>query len=167
MTMINPTPNNKPIDVPFTIKIADMDEAKAYLERQNAALQELIDKKDDYIIRLQNEVSSKTKAQQIITDIVKDINENIKELSLTEDDSFPLDTLKEIFEERGYDLDFKRLYKVEVVYTVKAQIEIEAEDADAAKEEVESDVSLIDISIDGNLIDWDVIDESVNSAEEA
>jgi hypothetical protein len=107
------------------------------------------------------------KARATTSAIVKSINESIKELELTTEDSFPMDTLAEIFEENGCELKFDRLFKVEMEFIVRATVEIEAASADDAESAARENVSLDDIELEGNLISWQVHDESVTSVEEA
>ncbi len=149
MTMINPTPSQT--QVQFTI-----DE----VERIKADRDAFKESKDSYVEKFH-------KAQSTLNKLLDAINHDIRELGLTPDDSFPLDTLNGIFEDFGLELNFTRLFKVEMEYTVRAVLEVEAESEEMAASEVQANVSLYDISIDGTVIDWDVRDESFISAEEA
>ena len=153
MTMINPTPSNHTNPV----EEGKLHEEIKFLKEDRVRVGAL---KDSYAEKF-------GQAQTTIRNIVKDINSDIKDLGLDKDDSFPLDNLSDIFEKYGLELDFDRLFKVEVEYTVRAYIEVEAADEDDAKAHVEANTSLYDISIsDGNLLEWDVTDEDVTHVEE-
>ena len=154
MTMINPEPiklTPSQTQTQFTI-----DE----VERIKADRDELKESKDSYVQKFH-------KAQSTLSSIITAINADISSLGLTPDDSFPLDTLASIFEDHGLELNFNRLFKVEMEYTIRATIEVEAASEEDAVSDVQANVSLYDISIDGTVIDWDVRDESFISAEEA
>lgn len=154
MTMINPEPiklTPSQTQVQFTI-----DE----VERIKADRDAFKESKDAYVEKFH-------KAQSTINMLVTAINNDIRELGLTTDDSFPLDTLSDIFDGLGLELDFNRLFKVEMEYTIRAVLEVEAASEEEAVADVQANVSLYDINIDGTVIDWDVRDESFINAEEA
>ena len=147
MTMINPEPIKlTPTQTQVQFTIDEVERIKA--------------DKDTYVDKY-------NKAHAKLATLRNSINSDIRELGLTTDDSFPLDTLAEIFESVGLELDFTRLFKVEMEYTIRAVLEVEAASQEEAVADVQANVSLYDINIDGTVIDWDVRDESFINAEEA
>jgi hypothetical protein len=154
MTMINTTPTEAPNPVEESLLHETIDRVLA----EQARLQE---SKDSYVNKFH-------KAQSTINSIITAINADISELGLTPDDSFPLETLASIFEDHGLTLNFDRLFKVEMEYTIRAVIEVEAASEEDAVADVQANVSLYDVSIDGGtVVDWHVYNESFLNAEEA
>lgn len=125
MTMINPEP----------IKLAPSESQTQftleYVESLKADRQRLSDTRDSYIEKF-------NKSQATIRKIMNAIEGDIKELGLTRDDSFPLDTLDEIFQAEGLELSFKRTYEVLVEYKIHARFKVEAESEEDAISECES-----------------------------
>lgn len=156
MTMINPTPAT-PSETPNPVEESMLHDEITRLTEDRVRLQE---SKDSYVEKFH-------KAQSTLNMLVTAINNDIRELGLTTDDSFPLDTLSDIFDGLGLELDFNRLFKVEMEYTIRAVLEVEAASEEEAVADVQANVSLYDINIDGTVIDWDVRDESFINAEEA
>lgn len=125
MTMINPEP------IKLTPSESQTQFTLDYVEQIKSDRERIANLRDAYLERAY-------KAEGIIRKIVQAINGDIKELGLTEDDSFPLDTLNDIFKAEGLELSFKRTYEVLVEYKIHAKFKVEAESEEDAISECES-----------------------------
>lgn len=153
MTMINPEPIKlTPSQTQTQFTIDEVERIKADRDAFSAS-------KDAYV-----EKYNKTHAK--LATIVNAINSDIRELKLTTEDSFPLDTLVDIFESVGIELDFKREYQVEMEYTVKAVFTIEADSPEDATQQAE-DSGIYSIDFDTfNPDEWEVSHSESISTEE-
>ena len=132
-----------------------------YLERQATALLELIEKKDAYIARLQDEVNHQSQSahsvrveKQILANSVKDlVLELVKEGSLAHEDA-------EKFAEL---CNFELTKTLTITATVDFEVEVEvpldtdADDVIASLEfSVDAfDYSITDFSLDTRNVDWE------------
>jgi hypothetical protein len=128
-----------------TVQIATTD----YLERQNGAMLELIQKKDEYIIRLQDEVSQKSSAiftikaekQNLISTLKQYVIEAVGDNDITHSVA---ETLAEI-------CDFELTKTVTITATVDFEVEIEVSfdtDADEVANTLEFSVDSFEYSVD-------------------
>lgn len=134
-----------------------------YLERQATALLELIEKKDEYITRLQDEVSKQSQTiytvraeQQNFRNSVKEyVVEALTERQMTHDVAETLANL----------LDFELTKTVTVTATVDFEIELEVPfdvDADDVANGLEFSVDSFDYSIDDFSLDVSSLQASDN-----
>ena len=132
-----------------------------YLERQAAALLELIEKKDAYILRLQDEVSQKTSLVHTIRAEQNNFRNSVKE--------YVIECLKEremtheVAETFANLCDFELTKTLTITSTVDFEIEIEVPfdtDADEVIASLEYsvdafDYSISDFSLDTRSVDWE------------
>jgi hypothetical protein len=132
-----------------------------YLERQNAALLEMIEKKDAYIIRLQDEVSSKSsyahtvkaEKQNLINTLKEYVIESIRDREMMQGTA---EAIAEI-------CDFELTKTITITSTVDFEIEVEvpfdvdADDVIASLEySVDAfDYSITDFSLDTQSTNWE------------
>jgi hypothetical protein len=134
-----------------------------YLERQAAALMDLIEKKDAYITRLQDEVSSKSsyaftvkaEKQNLINTVKEYVIEALRDNDISESVA---QSLAEI-------CDFELTKTVTVTATVDFEIELEVPfdvDADDVAHGLEFSVDSFDYSIDDFSLDVSSLQASDN-----
>ena len=132
-----------------------------YLERQNAALLELIEKKDAYIYRLQDEVSEKssciatmrTERPNLVNEIKEYVIEALSEQDISQDVAEALANI----------CDFELTKTITITSTVDFEIEVEvpfdvdADDVIASLEySVDAfDYSITDYSLDTQSTNWE------------
>jgi hypothetical protein len=132
-----------------------------FLERQNAALLELIEKKDAYIIRLQDEVSQKSsyaftvkaERQNLINTLKEYVIESLRDREMMEGNA---ETIAEI-------CGFELTKTITITSTVDFEIEVEvpfdtdADDVIASLEySVDAfDYSITDYSLDTQSTNWE------------
>lgn len=132
-----------------------------YLERQAEALLELIEKKDAYIIRLQDEVSQKSQAihtarteQQNFRNSVKEfVVENVRDGAM---DMSVAEALADL-------CDFELTKTITITSTIDFEVEVEvpmdvdADDVIASLEySVDAfDYSITDYTVDSRNVDWE------------
>jgi hypothetical protein len=137
-----------------------MNATTTFLETQALALQELIEKKDAYIIRLQDEVSEKSQRIHTIRAEQNNFRNTVKEYvieCLKNDDMSQsvAETLSEI-------CDFELTKTLTITATVDFEVEVEvpfdtdADDVIASLEySVDAfDYSITDFSLDSRNVDW-------------
>ena len=134
-----------------------------YLERQVAALTELIEKKDEYIYRLQDEVSKNSQLVYTVRAEMQNFRNSVKEYvveALTE-----RDITNEVAETLANLLDFELTKTVTVTATVDFEIELEVPfdvDADDVANGLEFSVDSFDYSIDDFSLDVSSLQASDN-----
>jgi sugar-specific transcriptional regulator TrmB len=137
-----------------------MHEATEYLKRQSAALMELIEKKDEYITRLQDEVSKnssyaftvKAERQNLINTLKEYTIEALRDNDISETVA---QSIAEI-------CDFELTKVITITSTVDFEVEIEVPfdtDADEVIASLEYsvdafDYSITDFSLDTRNVDW-------------
>ena len=132
-----------------------------YLERQAEALLELIEKKDAYITRLQDEVSNKTQLIHIVRAEQQNFRNSVKEFAVqaVRDNDITIDVAQVLA-----DLcDFELTKTLTITTTVDFEVEIEvpldvdADDVIASLEySVDAfDYSITDYSLDTRNVDWE------------
>jgi len=150
-------------NITTTKEVAPMSATVEYLERQATALLELIEKKDEYITRLQDEVSKQSQTiytvraeQQNFRNSVKEyVVEALTERQMTHDVAETLANL----------LDFELTKTVTVTATVDFEIELEVPfdvDADDVANGLEFSVDSFDYSIDDFSLDVSSLQASDN-----
>ena len=134
-----------------------------FLERQVAALQELIEKKDAYIIRLQDEVSQKNNLAHTLRAEQNNFRNSVKE--------YVLEVLQErqitheVAEALANICDFELTKTVTVTATVDFEVELEVPfdmDADDVANTLEFSVDSFDYSIDDFSLDVSSLQASDN-----
>jgi len=138
-----------------------MNATTEFLERQNAALLELIEKKDAYIIRLQDEVSQKSSYAHTVKserqNLINTIKEYVIESLNNGDISQPVaESLSEI-------CDFELTKTLTITATVDFEIEVEVPfdtDADDVIASIDFsadafDYSITDFSVSTRQVDWE------------
>jgi hypothetical protein len=132
-----------------------------YLERQAEALLELIEKKDAYILRLQDEVSSKSSLAQTYKIEQQNFRNSVKEYVI---ESLRDNEMSQGIAEALAELcDFELTKTITVTGTVDYQVEItvpfdtDPDDVIASLEySVDSfDYSIDDFSFDSRNVDWE------------
>ena len=132
-----------------------------YLERQNAALLELIEKKDAYIYRLQDEVSQKSSYAQTVKSEKQNLINTLKD--------YVIESLRdrEIMEGTAEAIaqicDFELTKTITITSTVDFEIEVEVPfdvDADDVISSLEYsvdafDYSITDYSLDTQSTNWE------------
>ena len=132
-----------------------------YLERQAEALLELIEKKDAYITRLQDEVSNKTQLIHTVRAEQQNFRNSVKEFAVqaVRDNDITIDVAQVLA-----DLcDFELTKTLTITTTVDFEVEIEvpldvdADDVIASLEySVDAfDYSITDYSLDTRNVDWE------------
>ena len=132
-----------------------------YLERQAAALLDLIEKKDAYITRLQDDVSSKTQVIHTVRSEQNNFRNTIKEyvVECLKND----DMSTEVAEALAEICDFELTKTITITSTVDFEIEVEVPfdtDADEVIASLEYsvdafDYSITDFSLDTRNVDWE------------
>jgi sugar-specific transcriptional regulator TrmB len=136
---------------------------REFLERQIAALQEAIEKKDAYIIRLQDEVSEKSRyahtvkseKQNLINTIKEYVIEALRDREMMHGNA---EALAEI-------CDFELTKTVTVTATVDFEVEVEVPfdaDVDEVANTLEFSVDSFDYSIDDFTVDTQSLQASDN-----
>lgn len=136
-----------------------MNATTEFLERQVAALQDLLEKKEEYIIRLQDDNSQKSQAIYTVRAEQENFRNTVKEyvLESLQDSSIT----HEVAEALANICDFELSKKITITSTVDFEIEVEVPfdvDADDVIASLEYSVDAFDYSID----DFGVNVESVN-----
>ena len=132
-----------------------------YLERQAAALLELIEKKDAYITRLQDEVSSKSQIIHTVRAEQNNFRNSVKEyvLEALKNDDITMSVAESLSEI----CDFELSKTITVTATVDFEVEItipldvDPDDVIASLEySVDAfDYSIDDFSLDTRNVDWE------------
>lgn len=125
-----------------------------YLERQNAALLELIEKKDGYITRLQDENSQKSQTIHTVRSEQQNFRNTVKEyvLECLRDRQFT----HEVAQTFADICDFELTKTVTVSATVEFEVEVEVPfdvDAEDVANTLEFSVDSFDYSIDDFSVD--------------
>jgi len=134
-----------------------------YLERQAAALTELIEKKDEYITRLQDEVSKQSQVIYTVRAEQQNFRNSVKEYvveALTE-----RQMTHEVAETLANICDFELTKTVTVTATVDFEVELEVPfdmDADDVANSLEFSVDSFDYSIDDFSLDVSSLQASDN-----
>jgi hypothetical protein len=142
---------------------APMNATTEFLERQAVALQELIEKKDEYIYRLQDEVSKNSKLVHTVRAEMQNFRNSVKEYvveALTE-----RDITNEVAETLANLLDFELTKTVTVTATVDFELELEVPfdvDADDVANSIEFSADSFDYSIDDFSLDVQSLQASDN-----
>lgn len=131
-----------------------------YLERQNAALLELIEKKDEYINRLQEETAQKTQTIYTVRAEQQTLSNSIKEYVL--EALRESDISSEVAEALANLCDFELTKTITITSTVEFEVEIEvpfdmeADDIIASMDySVDTfDYSIDDFSVNVQQVDW-------------
>jgi sugar-specific transcriptional regulator TrmB len=140
-----------------------MNATTEFLERQAAALLELIEKKDAYITRLQDEVSQKSQTIYTVRAEQQNFRNSVKEYvveALTE-----RQMTHEVAETLANILDFELTKTVTVTATVDFEVELEVPfdmDADEVANTLEFSVDSFDYSIDDFSLDVSSLQASDN-----
>jgi hypothetical protein len=132
-----------------------------YLERQAAALLELIEKKDAYITRLQDEVSQKTQAIFTVRSEQQNFRNSVKEFVIESVRDSAMDM--SIAEALAELCDFELTKTITITSTVDFEIEVEVPldvDADDVINSLEYsvdafDYSITDYSLDTQSTNWE------------
>ena len=138
-----------------------MNEATEYLKRQSTALMELIEKKDAYITRLQDEVSSKTQIIHTVRAEQRNLANTVKEyvIECVKND----DMSQSVAESLSEICDFELTKTITITGTVDYEIEVtipldaDPDDVIASLEySVDAfDYSIDDFSCDSRNVDWE------------
>jgi hypothetical protein len=138
-----------------------MNEATEYLKRQSAALMELIEKKDAYITRLQDEVSSKTQIIGTMRSEQRNLANTVKEyvIACVKND----DMSQSVAESLSEICDFELTKTITITGTVDYEIEVtipldaDPDDVIASLEySVDAfDYSIDDFTFDSRNVDWE------------
>jgi hypothetical protein len=134
-----------------------------FLERQAVALQELITKKDEYITRLQDEVSKNSQLVYTVRAEMNNFRNSVKEYvveALSE-----RDMTNEVAETLANLLDFELTKTVTVTATVDFELELEVPfdvDADDVANSIEFSADSFDYSIDDFSLDVQSLQASDN-----
>ncbi len=134
-----------------------------YLERQNAALLELIEKKDAYIYRLQDEVSQKSNLVHTVRAEQNNFRNSVKEYVL--EVLAERQITHEVAEALANICDFELTKTITITSTVNFEIEVEVPfdmDADDIIASLEYSVDTFDYSIDDFNVDVQSVDWSDN-----
>jgi hypothetical protein len=120
-----------------------------YLERQNAALLELIEKKDAYITRLQDEVSQKSSYAQTVRSEQNNFRNTVKELvlELVQEGSMAHEDAEKFADACDFELTKTITITGTVDYEVEVTIPFDA-DPDDVIASLEYSVDAFDYSID-------------------
>jgi hypothetical protein len=138
-----------------------MNEATEYLKRQSAALMELIEKKDDYITRLQDEVSSKTQIIGTMRSEQRNLANTVKEYVIA---CVKNDDMSQVVAEALSEIcDFELTKTITITGTVDYEIEVtipldaDPDDVIASLEySVDAfDYSIDDFTFDSRNVDWE------------
>jgi sugar-specific transcriptional regulator TrmB len=137
-----------------------MNEATEYLKRQSAALMELIEKKDAYITRLQDEVSQKSQLIHTVRTEQNNFRNTVKDLvlELVQEGSLSHEDAQKFAEV----CDFELTKTLTITATVDFEVEVEVPfdtDADEVIASLEYsvdafDYSITDFSLDTRNVDW-------------
>jgi sugar-specific transcriptional regulator TrmB len=134
-----------------------------YLERQSAALLELIEKKDAYITRLQDEVSQKSSYAFTVKAERQNMINTLKEYVI---DAVKMDDISASVAESIAEIcDFELTKTITITSTVDFEIEVEVPfdtDADDVIASLEYSVDAFDYSIDDFSLDTRNVDWSDN-----
>jgi hypothetical protein len=138
-----------------------MSATERYLERQNEALLELIEKKDAYITRLQDEVSQKSQVIHTVRAEQRNLANTVKEfvVECVKND----DMSQTVAESLSEICDFELTKTITVTATVDFEVEItipldaDPDDVIASLEySVDAfDYSIDDFSLDTRNVDWE------------
>lgn len=140
-----------------------MNATTEYLERQNVALLELIEKKDAYIARLQDEVSQKSQAIFTVKAEQENFRNSVKAYVI--DCITDRDITHEVAETFAQICDFELTKTVTVTATVDFEIELEVPfdtDSDDVAQGIEFSADSFDYSIDDISIDVHSLQSSDN-----
>ena len=138
-----------------------MHEATEYLKRQSAALMELIEKKDAYITRLQDEVSQKSQLIHTVRSEQNNFRNSVREyvIEALKNDDITMSVAESLSEI----CDFELTKTITVTATVDFEVEItipldvDPDDVIASLEySVDAfDYSIDDFSLDTRNVDWE------------
>ena len=138
-----------------------MHEATEYLKRQSAALMELIEKKDAYITRLQDEVSQKSQLIHTVRAEQNNFRNSVREyvIEALKNDDITMSVAESLSEI----CDFELSKTITVTATVDFEVEItipldvDPDDVIASLEySVDAfDYSIDDFSLDTRNVDWE------------
>jgi hypothetical protein len=132
-----------------------------YLERQAAALLELIEKKDAYITRLQDEVSSKSQIIHTVRTEQNNFRNTVKEyvLEALKSDDITMSVAESLSEICDFELSKTITISGTVDYEIEVTIplDVDPDDVIASLEySVDSfDYSIDDFSCDSRNVDWE------------
>jgi uncharacterized protein YoxC len=148
-------------NITITKEVAPMSATTDYLERQAEALLELIEKKDAYITRLQDEVSNKTQIIHTVRAEQRNFSNTVKEyvLEALKNDDITMSVAESLSEI----CDFELTKTITITSTVDFEVEItvpidvDADDVIASLEySVDAfDYSIDDFSLDTRNVDWE------------
>jgi hypothetical protein len=120
-----------------------------YLERQNSALLEMIQKKDEYINRLQDEVSQKstyaqgvrTEKQNLINELKEYVLESVRDREMMQGNAEAIASIC------GFELTKTLTIRTTVDFEIEIEVPYE-DDADSVVNSLEFSVDAFDYSID-------------------
>jgi len=132
-----------------------------YLERQAAALLELIEKKDAYITRLQDEVSSKSQIIHTVRTEQNNFRNTVKEyvLEALKSDDITMSVAESLSEICDFELSKTITITGTIDYEIEVTIPLDADPDDviaSLEYSVDSfDYSIDDFSCDSRNVDWE------------
>jgi hypothetical protein len=132
-----------------------------YLERQAAALLELIEKKDDYIIRLQEEVSQKSSLAHTLRAEQNNFRNTVREyvIEALKNDDISMSVAESLSEICDFELSKTITITGTVDYQIEVTIPLDADPDDviaSLEYSVDAfDYSIDDFSCDSRNVDWE------------
>jgi hypothetical protein len=132
-----------------------------YLERQSAALLELIEKKDAYITRLQDEVSSKSQIIHTVRAEQNNFRNSVREyvIEALKNDDITMSVAESLSEICDFELSKTITITATVDFEVEVTIPLDADPDDviaSLEYSVDAfDYSIDDFSLDTRNVDWE------------
>jgi hypothetical protein len=138
-----------------------MSATERYLERQNEALLELIEKKDAYITRLQDEVSSKTQTIHTVRAEQNNFRNSVREyvIEALKNDDISMSVAESLSEICDFELSKTITVTATVDFEIEVTIPLDADPDDviaSLEYSVDAfDYSIDDFSLDTRNVDWE------------
>jgi hypothetical protein len=138
-----------------------MSATQDYLERQNSALLELIEKKDDYIIRLQEEVSNKSQLVHTVRAEQNNFRNTVREyvIEALKNDDISMSVAESLSEICDFELSKTITVTATVDFEIEVTIPLDADPDDviaSLEYSVDAfDYSIDDFSLDTRNVDWE------------